>query len=120
MNGARFVLLEPGTGCYPRWLCLADACHRRHLLNCLGTRAMDPDEADIDSDGLQSGIVESEYKVPRVPKGHFRRLGMNRLDGPQLRELRRVQYFVELVVSKTSPIEPVSVQRFVVREAELH
>jgi hypothetical protein len=105
---------------YPRCLCLAEACQRRHLVDSLGTRAIDADEADIHSDGLQSGVVESEYKMPRVPKGHPGRLWMNGLGGTQLREPGRVQYLMELVMSQASARKPVSVQRFIVWEPELH
>jgi hypothetical protein len=34
---------------------------------------MDPREADVDRDGLQSGVVDGEHKMPPVTKGHLRR-----------------------------------------------
>src|SRR5258708_39135867 len=81
---------------------------------------MDPYETDIDSDGLQGGVVEREHEVPRVPKGHLRRPGMSGFDGTDMREPCRVQYFMELIVIEARGIEPVAVERFVVGESELH
>jgi hypothetical protein len=90
---------------------------------CLTASAREPwIPARLTSTAMASRVEswKVNIKCRAFLKGHFRRLGMNGLDGPQLREPRRVQYFVELVVRKTSPIEPVSVQWFVVWEAELH